>query len=148
MAPDTTMAGLFCRGCKMDGTLLGNLSFPGVLEANLHTFLPRFYCLWKALGMAKLPGRGNLSFPGVLEANLHTFLPRFYCLWKALGMAKLPGKIRHSKGFRKQICTPFFPGFTAYGKPLEWRSCPLVGSFAIPRVFQIPKADEFRSGPI
>jgi hypothetical protein len=32
------------------------------------------------------------------------------------------GKIRHSKGFRKQICTHLCPGFpseysTAYGKP-------------------------------
>jgi len=39
----------------------------------------------------------------------------------------------HSKGFRKQICTPFCPGFpcensTDYGKPLEWRrlSCSLL----------------------
>jgi len=37
-----------------------NSSFQGVSEANLHTFLHRFSlgkfdCLWKALGMAKLP---------------------------------------------------------------------------------------------
>ena len=43
-----------------------NSSFQGVSEANLHTFLPRFSlrkfdCLWKALGMAKLPRKRELK---------------------------------------------------------------------------------------